>query len=57
MEDEEYNEWMLEQMRFATSIGQILKDSEIDWSKEISFQELFDLYGDEFTEEDDEDIF
>lgn len=54
--EEEYNEWMLEQMRFANAIGHLLEDNEIDWSKEISFQELFDLYGDEFTEEDDDDL-
>lgn len=53
MED---NEWMLEQLRFASSIGQILKDQEIEWSKEISFNELFDLYGDEFEDEDDDEL-
>lgn len=54
MEDKE---WILEQMRFATSIGNLLNDQEIDWSKEISFDELFDLYEDDFEDIDDEDIF
>ena len=37
-----------EQLKFAVSLGDVLKDTNIDWSKEISFDSLWEDYKDDF---------
>ena len=54
MEDEQ---WIREQLRFATCLGNMLSESDIQWSKELDFGSLYDYYTDEFEDIDDEEIF
>jgi len=51
------NEWIKEQIRFASSINNLLRLNDIDWSRQISFDELFEYYPDEFVDEDDGEEF
>jgi len=42
-----------EQLKFAVSLGDVLKDTNIDWSKEISFDSLWEDYKDDFDIDDE----
>jgi len=41
------------QLKFAVALGDILRDTEIDWSREISFDSLWEDYSDDFNLDDD----
>jgi len=40
------NEWIKEQLRFATCLGNMLDESEIEWSKELDFNQITDWFED-----------
>jgi hypothetical protein len=54
MEDEQ---WIREQLRFATCLGNMLNESDIQWSKELDFGSLYGYYEDEFEDMEDDEEF
>jgi hypothetical protein len=51
--------WFKEQLLFATYVGTMLEELNIEWSRKLDFVSLYDYYEDEFDdmEEDDDDFF
>ena len=50
-------EWIKEQLRFATCLGTMLEESDIQWSKELDFGSLYDYYDGEFDNMEDDNLF
>ena len=50
-------EWIGEQLRFATCLGNMLEESDIQWSKELDFGSLYYYYDGEFDDIDDDEFF
>ena len=46
-------DWIKEQIRFANSLGNMLNELDMDWSKELNFDSLYDYYTDEFDDIED----
>lgn len=44
-------QWIREQIQFANSLGDMLYKADIQWSKELDFDSLYDYYTDEFEDE------